>query len=166
MSRENRLNRRTLLAATGIAGLGAVGLASAEAADDLKGRKLTMVEAEAFLKQTKESQSCRVLPRTIDDTKASAEVVGGFVSNTFFLIVGGKKPYLNMKVILSPLTYVKQPDYWEIEVLGCTSGIVLPAIGIYNDESLSLDSYRGKKGIEVVWADDRYKIEIPPKDNR
>ncbi|CAN5906823.1 hypothetical protein BH23PLA1_BH23PLA1_36100 [soil metagenome] len=159
---SSNVTRRALLAATGASGFGLATMTPAQAADDLKGKELSADEVEAFREQMKESRSCRVLPRTIDGTEASAEVNGGFINNTFFLTVAGKKPFLNMRVVLSPLVYVKQPEYWEIEVLGCTSGIVLPAIGFYN-ETLSIDSYRGKRGIEVVWADDRYRIEVPPK---
>ena len=108
------------------------------------------------------AKSCRLLRRTIDETKAEASVVPGTVSNTFILIVKGKKPYLNMKVFLSPLTYVRQPEYWGIEVLGCVPGIMLPAIGVY-DEFLPLDGIRGTKGIEVVWADgETERIDVPP----
>ena len=160
MTQHDQMTRRGLLA-TGVVGLGIAGQNAAQAADDRKRKKLTVDQAEAFLKATKESQSYRLLPRTIDGTRASAEVVGGIVNNTFILIVAGKKPFLNMKVMLSPVTYIRQPDYWEIEVLGCTSGIVLPTIGVY-EETLSLDAFRGKKGIEVVWADDRYQIDVPP----
>lgn len=107
--------------------------------------------------------SCRILARTIDDTSAVAQVVPGIVNNTYFLIVKGKKPYLNMRVRLSPLIYVQQPEYWGIEVLGCVSGILLPTIGTY-DESLPLDGIRGKLGIEVIWSDgETEKIDVPPK---
>ncbi|MFT3883382.1 MAG: hypothetical protein QM703_27490 [Gemmatales bacterium] len=109
-----------------------------------------------------QSNSCRLLARIIDGTKAEAKVVPGIVNNTYILIVKGKKPYLNMKVLLSPLTYVRQPEYWGIEVLGCVPGIVLPAIGAY-EEFLSLDSIRGTKGIEVIWAGGQTeKINVPP----
>ena len=46
------------------------------------------------------------LARTVDETKAKAEVVPGIVPNTFILIASGNKPYLNMTVRLSPLTYI------------------------------------------------------------
>nr|AKB95224.1 hypothetical protein [uncultured bacterium] len=107
--------------------------------------------------------SCRILGRAIDDTSAVARVVQGIVNNTYILIVNGKKPYLNMRVRLSPLTYVQQPEYWGIEVLGCVSGILPPTIGTY-DESLPLDGIRGTVGIEVIWSDgDTEKIDVPPK---
>jgi hypothetical protein len=161
MPQDDRMTRRVLLATTGVAGLGIAGHPSAEADEERKGRKLSTKEADAFLNQMKASRGPIVLPRTIDGTRATAQIVGGIVNNTFVLIVAGKKPFINMVVKLVPYTYVKQPDYWEIEVQGITSGIVLPAIGYY-DEPLPLDSCRGKKGIEVIWADDRCKLEVPP----
>lgn len=103
--------------------------------------------------------SWKLLPRTVDKFKANAEVVPGIVSNTFILIVSGKKPCLNMTVRLSPLTYIRQPEYWEIQVIGSVPGICLPAIGSY-DEALPLDGIRGTKGIVVTWADDSQKFDI------
>jgi hypothetical protein len=75
------------------------------------------------------------------------------------LIVAGKKPYLNMTVKLSPVIYIQQPEYWEIEVTDCHSGIALPAIGAYH-EFLPLDQIRGTKGVEVKWADDCQRFDI------
>jgi hypothetical protein len=103
--------------------------------------------------------SWKLLSRTVDETKAKAEVVPGIVPNTFILIVSGKKPYLNMTVRLSPLTYIRQPEYWEIQVIGSVPGIILPAIGVYH-EALPLDGIRGTKGIVVKWADDSEKFDI------
>jgi hypothetical protein len=46
----------------------------------------------------------------------------------FLLRVGGTKPYANMSVDLSPLVYIRQPEYWGIEVVGrLRGGILLPA---------------------------------------
>ena len=67
------------------------------------------------------SSSCRL----IDFDKA--EAVPGIIPKTFFLIVSGTKPWITMQVELHPLIYIRQPDYWGIEVVGCQSGIGLPA---------------------------------------
>lgn len=132
---------------------GSVGIASAQ---DKKPKTYSFESAEP-------AKSCRLLARTIDDTKAEAKVVPGIVTNTYILIVKGKKPYLNMRVLLAPLTYVRVPEYWGIEVLGCISGISLPTVGIY-EEFLPLDGIRGTKGIEVIWSGgEAEKIDIPPK---
>ena len=106
-------------------------------------------------------ESCRLLARTVDGVKASTQVRPGIINNTFVLIVSDAKPYLNMKVSLAPRTYIRQPDYWEIEVIGCLSGIGLPAISTYHD-FLWLDHIRGLKGIEVLWAHgEKERIDVP-----
>ena len=89
-----------------------------------------------------------------------AEVRPGFVPNTFFLIVSGMKPWLNMKVELQPLIYIKQPEYWGIEVVGCLSGIGLPVVTPYH-VWLDISHARGTKGIEVIGASERKQIKIP-----
>ena len=62
------------------------------------------------------TRACRLL----DFDKV--EVRPGVVPRTFILIVSGTKPYANMTVDLRPLTYVQQPEYWGIEVVGCLPG--------------------------------------------
>lgn len=89
-----------------------------------------------------------------------AQVNGGFVNGTYFLTVSGEKPYLNMEVRLSPVIYVKRPEYWQIEVLGILPGFGLPAFGRYS-ETIPLDGIIGTKGIEVVGATVSRRIEIP-----
>ena len=96
--------------------------------------------------------------RRINFTKA--EVRPGFVPNTYFLIVSGTKPCLNMKVHLSPLIYIKKPEYWGIEVIGTLSGICLTAIAPYH-VFIPLDGITGTKGIEVIGATKRKKIKVP-----
>ena len=99
-------------------------------------------------------QSCRL----IDFDKA--EVRPGFVDGTFFLIVNGNAPCFNMRVQLMPLIYIQRPEYWEIEVVGCQAGpVCLPAVKPYT-ETLPLDGILGTKGIEVVGASRRVKIEV------
>jgi len=140
-----------------VAGAAVVGSAAAAVwADEKKPGAYKFEEAEA-------AKACRLLARTIDGTKAEAQVVPGIVNNTYILIVRGKKPYLNMRVLLAPLTYVRQPEYWGIEVLGCVTGISLPTVGTY-EEFLPLDGIRGTKGIEVIWsAGETERIDVPAK---
>ena len=89
-----------------------------------------------------------------------AKVVPGFIPNTYFLVVSGKKPYLNMTVELSPLIYIRRPDYWGIEVIGSLPGFGLPALAPYT-VSIPLDGILGTKGIEVIGANKRVKIPVP-----
>jgi hypothetical protein len=110
--------------------------------------------AEFNLAANPAAQSCRLI-----DFKA-AKVIPGFFPNTFFLIVSGEKPCINMTVSLVPLVYVKCPDYWEIEVVGCLPhGICLPATGPYS-VAIPLAGITGSAGIEVVGASTRKKIKV------
>jgi len=100
------------------------------------------------------ASSCRLIP--FEET----EVREGFVNGTFFLIVSGTKPYLNMKVSLIPRIYIRQPEYWGIEVVGCLpNGIGLPALGPYT-VTIALDGIRGTKGIEVIGSNGSKQIDV------
>src|SRR5687767_8113515 len=87
--------------------------------------------------------------RLIEFTKA--KVVNDPFSGTYFLIVSGTKPYLNMTVELKPRVYVARPEYWEIEVIGSLPGIGLPSTAPYL-VFISLAGILGSKGIEVIGA--------------
>ena len=107
------------------------------------------------LKDYPAAQSCRLI------SFEKAEIHPGFAGG-WILVVNGTKPYLNMKVELIPLIYVKQPEYWGIEVVGCLNGIGLPAVAPYT-VSIPLDHITGTKGIEVIGADKSEKIDISAK---
>ncbi len=96
--------------------------------------------------------------RLLDFT--NAEIRPGFVNDTFFLVVSGKKPYINMEVKLIPFMYVMQPDYWEIEVVGLLPPIDLPTEDSYT-ASIPIDNILGKNGIEIIGATKRQKLEAP-----
>jgi len=97
--------------------------------------------------------------RLINFTRA--EIHPGFVPNTWILVVSGTMPYVNMTVRLSPLIYIRRPEFWEIEVIGSLPGIGLPMTAPYS-VSLPLDGIIGTKGIEVVGASKRKRIPVPP----
>src|SRR5262245_62839864 len=80
-----------------------------------------------------------------------AEVHPGFLPGTYILVVSGTKPYITMQVSLSPLVYVRQPEYWGIEVLGSLPGMGLPVLAPYT-VSLPLGGIIGTVGIEVIGA--------------
>jgi hypothetical protein len=90
-----------------------------------------------------------------------AQVIGGFVSGTYFLTVSGTAPCLNMQVQLTPLIYVMQPEYWGIEVVGSVKGgICLDAVRPYH-VTLPLLGGMGKKGIEVIGGNgQRQRIDV------
>jgi hypothetical protein len=96
--------------------------------------------------------------RLINFTRA--EVRPGFLPNTWILIVSGTKPYANMTVRLSPLIYIRRPEYWGIEVIGSLPGIGIPVTAPYT-VSMQLDQTLGTKGIEVIGASRRKKIRVP-----
>lgn len=96
--------------------------------------------------------------RLISFTKA--RIVPGIVSGTWILIVTGNKPCWNMTVRLSPLIYVRRPEFWGIEVVGSVPGFCLPAIAPYA-VSLPLAGITGTKGIEVIGSNKRQKILVP-----
>lgn len=92
----------------------------------------------------------------------TAKVVPGFVSGTYILIVSGETACVNMKVRLSPLIYIRCPEYWGIEVLGeledghCIIGIVPTPFTV----SRQLNGTIGSKGIEVLGAKQAKKIKV------
>ena len=101
------------------------------------------------------SQSCRLLD--FED----ADVRPGIVNGTWILVVRGNAPCANMRVELLPLIYIKQPEFWEIEVVGCISGpICLPQVKPFT-EILPLNGTIGTAGIEVVGTSRRVKIPLP-----
>jgi hypothetical protein len=92
-----------------------------------------------------------------------AQVRPGIVSGTYILIVRGTKPYLNMEVNLIPLVYIRQPEYWGIEVIGSLpGGIGLAAPTAPYIASLALNGTIGTQGIEVIGATRSEKISVPP----
>jgi hypothetical protein len=101
------------------------------------------------------SQSCRLIDfdsaRVIDLRTSPPRRV---------LIVSGEKPYFNMTVFLSPLTYIRQPEYWAIEVVGRLPEIGVPATAPYV-VTLDIAGTLGTCGVEVVGASRSEKIDVP-----
>lgn len=108
------------------------------------------------------NSNCHDLAKTVDDIEATVEIRPGFVNDTYFLIMKGRKPHANTSVELKPVTYVRQPEYWQIDVMECSEGdILLPAIMPYAiDEEVS--QVMGTKGLELHWANGEVqKIDKP-----
>src|SRR5262245_43170791 len=80
-----------------------------------------------------------------------ARIAPGTVPNTYILTVSGTVPYPDTSVTLKPLTYVRQPEYWGIEVVG-----TLPGTGHRGEtpytKALPLDGVLGTNGVEVIGA--------------
>ena len=101
-------------------------------------------------------QSCRLVDFEVADVQQLLTD-----PPTYFAIVSGTKPCLNMRVDLVPRTYIDVPEYWGIEVVGCVpSGLCLKAIAPYT-ASLT-NPPMGTKGIEIIGAQHRKKINVPP----
>jgi len=64
-----------------------------------------------------------------------------------------------MTVRLSPLIYVRRPEFWGIEVVGSVPGFCLPAIAPYT-VSLPLAGTTGTRGVEVIGSNKRQKILV------
>jgi hypothetical protein len=77
----------------------------------------------------------------------------------FVLRVNGTKPIANMDVQLVPLVFIRQPEYWGIEVVGSLTGIGLPALAPY-EVSLPLTGFLGTQGIEVIGATRMQRFDI------
>lgn len=92
-----------------------------------------------------------------------AELIQGINPNEPpILVVSGTKPCINMEVRLIPRVYVRQPEYWEIEVVGVVpGGICLEAVAPYH---VTLDrTPLGTQGVEVVGATKSEKLQYPPE---
>ena len=97
--------------------------------------------------------------RLLDFTEAQIITLRTFPPR-FILRVSGVKPYANMGVELVPVVYIRQPEFWEIEVVGTLRGFGLPALAPYA-VSLPLDGTLGTRGIEVVGATRRERFDVP-----
>lgn len=104
------------------------------------------------------AESCRL----IDFEEIEILILESFPPQ-YVLVVKGTKPYLNMTVQLVPLVYVRQPEYWGIEVVGCLPGIGLPALAPYT-VSIPLSGITGTEGMEVIGATRSEKRAIPPEE--
>ncbi len=78
------------------------------------------------------------------------------------LVVSGAKPFINMEVTLEPLVFIRQPEFWGIEVVGSLPGIGLPALAPYQ-VSIPLAGITGTKGIEVIGASRSEQVELNPQ---
>jgi hypothetical protein len=82
-------------------------------------------------------------------------------AGTLTLVVTGTKTSTNVTIDLVPVIYIQQPVYWEIDVIGCTSGIGLPVLTPYTAK-LDVTNTVGKLGIEVVGSNKSVLIPVVP----
>jgi hypothetical protein len=99
--------------------------------------------------------------RRIDFERAEIRTLESFPPQ-HILVVRGLKPFLNMEVDLEPVVYIRQPEYWEIEVLGRLRGAVgLTAVEPYT-VTLPLAGVTGTRGVEVMGANKSMRLDLLP----
>ena len=82
----------------------------------------------------------------------------------YLLTVSGTKTWLHMTVELLPRVYIRRPEYWGIEVVGCLRGFGPPALAPFQ-VSLNITGLLGTLGVEVIGAERSQKIEVPEADH-
>ena len=90
----------------------------------------------------------------------SAELRPGFIKGTYFLIVQGTKPWVTMVVSFAPHIYIRQPEYWEIEVVGTQWGIGLPQTGPFVHAEAITGSI-GTQGVDVIGSNKTIRLPLP-----
>jgi|SRR5581483_6147864 len=90
----------------------------------------------------------------------SAELRPGFIKGTYFLIVKGTKPWVTMAVSFSRHIYIRQPEYWGIEVVGMQDGIGLPQTAPFVHAEDVTGSV-GTKGVEVIGSNQTIRVDLP-----
>ena len=78
------------------------------------------------------------------------------------VIVHGEAPYAAMTVSLRPLTYIRQPEYWGYEVVGCLpeGGGVPEVTGPFVQVLPLPGASIGTKGIAIVGANRTQDLDI------
>jgi hypothetical protein len=96
-------------------------------------------------------QKCSPLARRVDGVEARVAMRPGPVAGSYVLTLTGKKPHQNTTVELKPVTYIRAPEYWLIDVQECREGdILLPAVSPYRTEKTL--TAMGSRGIELRFA--------------
>jgi len=87
------------------------------------------------------------------------EVIQG-ISGAYILVVwGNDDPRIIPSLI--PRIYVRQPDYYEIEVVGCLTGIVPPKDVKGFPLTMGLEHALGRKGIKLIGATKSEQWDLP-----
>jgi hypothetical protein len=139
----------------------------------LRIRRLPRAEAgeESFLEGVREAayQAFADFPpgeswRRVEFTQAEIITLESFPPQ-FVLRVSGIKPFANMDVMLSPLVYVRRPEYWGIEVVGRPWGPEQPTPTEYTAR-IPLSGVTGTEGVAVLGATRSELLKVPPDDVR
>ncbi len=145
-----------------------------------EGYAFTVVDVDATLLRLIRGAApsgCRSVPATTDqqvqqylsappasgfrlvDFETAEVVVLESAPPQYVLRVAGTVAYANMAVQLVPLVYIRQPEYWGIEVVGSLAGIGLPAEAPY-EVSLTVTHFLGTAGIEVIGASRSQTVDV------
>lgn len=92
----------------------------------------------------------------------SAEVMYDSILGYPAVIVHGTKPYQAMTEALWSMFYVRQPEYWGYEVVGCLQddAAVPDVTGPYVLILPLTDAALGTKGIEIIGANKTQVLDI------
>jgi hypothetical protein len=89
-------------------------------------------------------------------------VVSGAPSSSdqahYRLTVTGTRPSANISVSLRPVTYIRQPEYWQIEVIGC--GVLGDGRPAPYTVSRDVTATMGTRGINVAGAVRSQNIDV------
>ena len=78
------------------------------------------------------------------------------------LIVRGIAPSSRMEIFLSHRLYAETPDWWGIEVVGALPGGICLTEARNFEAAIPLENIQGRKGIEVIGAHGKTRIELQP----
>lgn len=80
----------------------------------------------------------------------TAQFVWDPVTGHRVLEVQGVAGYAGMQIELAPLAYVRQPEFWAIQVTGCAPGTGLSVMTPYT-ATLDIDEYApGRQGADIL----------------
>jgi hypothetical protein len=81
------------------------------------------------------------------------------------LVVSGVKPHPDMEVTLVPLTYVSQPPYHGIQVVGTAKfegpHVSPPIASVPYSVEIDLEGINGSQGVEVIGETKTKQIAVP-----
>lgn len=115
---------------------------------------LVSAEQHSLFSSLPAPQSCRLMD--FESAEVLAETPLGYPA----LFVHGEKPYEAMTVTLQPLFYVRQPEYWGIEIVGCLPSGAFPDVTGSYVVILPLVGVTGTRGIEIIGATGSKRIDV------
>jgi hypothetical protein len=118
------------------------------------GASAAVVGPTITTKPTGPVQNCRLIP--VDKAEAYKSDSGQVT-----LVVSGVAPYSGTKIKLVPLVYIRQPEYWGIQVIGCSPSISLPVLTPWAVKQ-DVTGTVGTAGLEVIGSNQSVRITLSP----